>query len=542
MHTARHRRARFASVLFVLMLLAGSLVAFPAAVSAAGTSVVTNCDDTAAVAPVGSLRAAVEAANADLISTALEPHVITFALPQPACRLITLDNAQLTLARHVSIVGPGAASLTVSGNNASRVFQVNAAVTATISGLTISDGYTDGGAGGGIYNNRGTLTVTSSTISGNTAFWAGGIYNALGTLTVTHSTLSGNEAGFGGGILSDGTLTVTNSTLSGNSATSGGGIYNNRGTLTVTNSTLSGNSATSGGGIYNISGTLTVTNSTLSGNTASTGGGGIHNIGTATVTSSTLSGNSATSSGGGIYNLGTLTLAACIVAGNSATTGPDVFGSIIDGGYNLLRHAAGSTGLTHGDNGNLVGSSAAPLDPVLGSLQDNGGPTETHALLEGSPAINAIPVDGSAGCGTDILTDQRGVARPQGAGCDIGAFEVEFTQAYYQACLYSGSLSQVRFIGDSTTITGSCGRGTPVALLAGGDVGVDVYYACLFAGSLSQVGTSEPSNCGRGAPISLAAGTTLHACLFAGSLSQVSFTPPSSCGRGAPIILAPPTT
>ncbi|MDD3470677.1 MAG: right-handed parallel beta-helix repeat-containing protein, partial [Thermoguttaceae bacterium] len=168
----------------------------------------------------------------------------------------------------------------------------------TISGNTASD------AGGGIYNEDGMLTVTNSTISGNTATWdGGGIYNQGDTLTVTNSTISGNTVSYGGGggIYSYGTLlTVTNSTISENTAYYGGGICN-FGTLTVMNSTISGNTATYGGGIYSY-GTLTVTNGTISGNTASDGdGGGIWNSGKATVVNSIVSGNYAGGNGGGVF-------------------------------------------------------------------------------------------------------------------------------------------------------------------------------------------------------------------------------------------------
>ena len=248
-------------------------------------------------------------------------------------------------------------------------------MTATIAGLTIADGKSDSN-GGGIDN--------------------------AGTLTVTNCTLSGNSAPQGGGILSEpgGTLTVTNSTLSGNSADYfGGGILNYEGTLTVTNSTLSGNSAGEGGGIDNAGG-LWVANSTLSRNSAQFGGG-IENGGTLTVTDSTLSGNSASSEGGGIDLVGaTLTLANTIVAGNSAPTGPDVDGTVASLGYNLIGNSSGGSGFAASD---LLG-----VSPLLGPLQNNGGPTQTMALLPGSPAIDAgsnylVP--------SGITTDQRGDPR-----------------------------------------------------------------------------------------------------------------------------------
>jgi hypothetical protein len=319
--------------------------------------------------------------------------------------------------------------------------------------------------GGGLYNG-GTLTVTGSTLSANTATNSGGgIYNS-GTLTVSDSTLSGNAAnGNGGGIYNyfSGTLAVSDSIMSGNSARgAGGGIYNFVGTLTVSDSTLSGNAANGtygvGGGIYN-GGTLTVTGSTLAGNTSTYYGGGIHNNGTLTVSDSTLSGNSAAADGGGIWNYGThpvtltnVTLTAnrantrggtyhggglmvysglpvlhnTLIAGNfndaTGTTRDDVYGALNSGGdYNLIGDGTGMTGLSNGVNGNLVGSAGAPIDPLLGPLQDNGGPTLTHALLPDSPAIDA----GNNAYATDW--DQRGEGFPRIVNgiIDIGAFEYQ---------------------------------------------------------------------------------------------------------------------
>jgi hypothetical protein len=338
------------------------------------------------------------------------------------------------------------------------------------------DGY---GQGGGLYN-LGTLTVTSCTLSGNSATPSGrydaaeggGIYNSVtGTLMVSNSTLSGNSANglyaSGGGISNHGALTVSNSTLSGNSAgpyyPSGGGGINNSDTLTVSNSTLSGNSATYGGGIEN-GGTLTINNSTLSGNSAYLAGGGIYNayLSTLTVSNSTLSGNSASNAGGGIdwlagpVTLTNVTLTAnratsyggglyvenvsslppvlhnTLIAGNfrgsSGTTPDDVVGSLNSGGDdNLIGDGTGMIGLSNGVNGNLVGSAANPIDPLLGSLADNGGPTLTHALLSGSPAIDA----GNNAYATDW--DQRGPGfrRIVNGTIDIGAFEVQAPAASY---------------------------------------------------------------------------------------------------------------
>jgi hypothetical protein len=303
------------------------------------------------------------------------------------------------------------------------------------------------GVGGGLCVNGGPLTIEASTIASNQGIGGepglygpfgapyssgGGLVNG-GTLTLSNSTLSGNHAygtGGGGGIYNFGTLTVSNSTVSGNSVfDQGGGIYN-YGTLTLSNSTLSGNIAGifgvfGGGGIYNI-GTLTVSNSTLSGNSAVDGGGGIATGGTphpVTLTNVTITANraSSTTPGGGllVFN-GSPVLHNTLIAGNfrgpTGTTRDDVSGALNSGGdYNLIGDGTRMTGLTNGVHGNLVGSAAAPIDPLLGPLQDNGGPINTHALLAGSPALNA---GDPAQLG---VADQRGVLRS--GGVNIGAYQ-----------------------------------------------------------------------------------------------------------------------
>jgi Bacterial Ig-like domain (group 3)/RTX calcium-binding nonapeptide repeat (4 copies)/NHL repeat len=262
----------------------------------------------------------------------------------PTLQTITLGGSDLHLGQNVSITGPGADQLAISGNNVSQVFEVAAGTTDSISGLTIENGYIGSApySGGGIMNsgeltvadctvnnnvarqapfgqgygggiaNSGTLLVSGSTFSGNTAAsYGGGIYNA-GTLTVTDSSLFINNWAFAGGGLADlygGTITVIDSTLSGNGAGwYGAGIYNGGGTLTVIGSTLNGGQeALYGGGIYNLNGTVIVSGSTtISGNSASEGGG-VDNYGALQVTDSTISGNS-TGPGSDINDFGTLTL------------------------------------------------------------------------------------------------------------------------------------------------------------------------------------------------------------------------------------------
>src|SRR5262245_13570790 len=397
-----------------------------------------------------SLREAIAAANGQAGDDAIQIGVTG---------TINLTGELPALSSNIAITGPGAGALTISGENATRVFQIDAGVSAALSGLTIANGKVTSNLGGGVYNS-GTLTVTDCTFAGNSASSGvgGGIDNS-GTLTVTNCTFADNSANHGGGIASTGALTVTNCTfannLAGGGGGNGGGIFSMRDTLTVTNCTFSGNAALRGGGIYSWGGPLTVTNSTFAGNSAAIGGGiagsgtvtnctfagnsaarnggailgsgavtnctfsgnsagseggGIFSYGTLVVTNSTFSGNSALSSGGGIVNanVGTLTLNNNIVA-NSPSGGDVRNAGTIAGSHNLIGDGSGGLADT------ITG------DPLLGPLQDTGGPTQTFALLPGSPAINA---------GSDALvparlaTDQRGPGFPRVINVvDIGAVE-----------------------------------------------------------------------------------------------------------------------
>jgi hypothetical protein len=302
------------------------------------TTALDEFDGGTALNPAGadgqlSLREAIGAASSG--------DQITFA-PSLNGSTIQLDytKGEFIINKNLDIVGLGAANLAVSGQNSSRVFEIAAGATDTISGLTIENGNGgfnpgDWGPGGGIFNS-GTLTVSGSILSGNYAGYisaylngGGGIFNT-GTLTLSDSTLSGNHTVYnGGGIYNTGTLTVNASTLSGNSTSSssdGGAIQNQGGTVAVNGSTLSGNSAGSGGAITSRDGGMvTVGNSsTISGNSAQYGGGIFSYLATLTVSDCTISGNCAnlsgySSSGGGILNIyGPLTVIDCTLSGNSA--------------------------------------------------------------------------------------------------------------------------------------------------------------------------------------------------------------------------------
>jgi hypothetical protein len=446
--TRRNASRRWLVPLCLALLLGG--LALPAALVSAATQHVTDCGDAGA----NTLRG--------LIGSAGVGDTIVF---DQDCT-ITLATGPLTLTQNVTINGTGHTVVVDGGcvfNQGTcrstygvQDFVVNNGVTASLTALTIQHGHSMSSGGGGILNN-GTLSLTNSAVSANTAIGGSGIAN-IGTLSVTNSTISANHYDLsggnipGGGIANDGgTLTVTNSTVSGNTAGGdGGGISNSGGTLTVTNSTISGNTVGAngqgdGGGIFHSGGTTTVANSTVSGNSAPNGnGGGIENAGsgTITVTNSTVSGNSAGFVGGGIVNftLGTTTVRTTIIAGNTATvSGPDAYDvnaatPFTSGGGNLIGIAgAGSGNTTFTAAGDQTGTVATPLNPLLGPLATAGGPTQTLPPQSGSPAINAIAPgsncpatyhDPISNTNVSVTTDQRGIHRPQGTNCDKGAVEV----------------------------------------------------------------------------------------------------------------------
>ena len=325
--------------------------------------------------------------------------------------------------------------------NGGGVYNDGSAGSATLtilnSAITTNHAYS---AGGGIYNDASnggsaTLTIANSSVSDNNAAFVsdvglsggegGGIYNDGGTLIIINSSASGNSAGlidpppftYGGGISNYGTLTITNSTINNNQCgVNGGGIYNS-GVVTITNTTVSDNAAVSeyegkpygsGGGISG--GTLMFSNSTLSGNYANVSDGGILVAG-GTITNSTISGNNGSVSFGGTLEIGNTILNASAGSANITNYG----GTLTSHGYNLSSDDGGGYLNAPGDQINT--------DPLLGPLQNNGGPTQTHALLPDSPAVDA---------GDPIFTpppwyDQRGpdFYRLRNDRIDIGSFEVQ---------------------------------------------------------------------------------------------------------------------
>src|SRR2546425_4393202 len=369
------------------------LLARPPVSRAATTITVTSTADPGGTCPGATctLRQA--------IATAASGDTINFNLP--ANSTIRLFSDELVINKNLTINGPGANLLTVqrsrfAGTPDFRIFNIQASINVTISGLTINNGKAP--FGGGIFN-QGTLTISNSTISGNTASSGpgGGIQNdcqfgcpagVIATMTITNSTISGNTASSQGGGISSGSksgTTITNSTISGNSAASGGGIWTNV-TVTLTNSTISGNSANFGGGINN-------------------------------------------KSTSGLDTGGSTSARNTIIALNTAASGPDLTDKLTSQGYNLIGNSSGATITPANQTGDQIGVTATQLN--LGPLQDNGGPTFTHALPSGDTALDKRNSSGST-------TDQRGFARPVvapgtslpsgGDGSDIGAYEVQADQ------------------------------------------------------------------------------------------------------------------
>jgi CSLREA domain-containing protein len=431
---------KFLQVLIIPVL---SMILPLGAASAATLTVTKTADTSDGVCNTDcSLREALAAANATASDDRIEFDAGVFATPQ----IIALSSGtelQINNDGALTINGPGFNLLTVKGTNASRVFSVNAGANAAISGLTIS-GSNFSGSGAGIANQGGTLSVSNSAISGNASGnLGGGIFNS-GTLTVTNSTILGNLAGIGGGIYNQtGTVTLDHATVNFNS---GGGVFNDSGNqLVLTNSTVNDNS---GGGIRNLTGaSLTISASTINNNSSTPFGGGIDNAGTAAIINSTVTANQATE-GGGIFNHGTANLTNVTVNGNfagfkgggvrntaafsarnsifadnsdSSAAPADFSGVLSSQGFNLIENTSGAV-ITGTTTGNITG-----IDPKLGPLFNNDGPTQTCALLPESPAIDAADPNNFP------TADQRGTARPKdgdGNGTilpDIGAFERVFS-------------------------------------------------------------------------------------------------------------------
>jgi predicted outer membrane repeat protein len=442
---------------YLLFLLAVSVIPFALAqrTTAKGnrpatTITVTNGNDSGP----GSLRQALADAN--------DGDTINF---DASVGTVTLTTAELAIDKSVTLSGaPQMVTVARASQTEFRIFHVMPGHSVEIDGLTISGGHITGDNGGGILNDNSTLTIAHCTVNGNAVVSAspgnnfgGGIHNS-GTMTLDQVIVNNNNTFFcgcgnfissGGGISNTGTMIIIAGTVQSNFGFwSAGGIYNT-GMLTITGSTIVNNQTGnpghfggSGGGIIN-GGTMTIQDSTISGNTAHGGdlqggdGGGISGNNN-TITNSTITGNSALHGGGvaGGGNIahttfsnnsasrdgGALYLTSPLELGNTilkaGTSGVNIFnngGSLITHGYNISSDNGGGFLNGPGDQINT--------DPLLGPLQDNGGPTFTHALLPGSPAIDS----GNPNFTPPPYYDQRGPVfwRVRNGRIDVGSFEVQ---------------------------------------------------------------------------------------------------------------------
>ena len=373
-----------------------------------------HCDaDLASPGDQCTLRAAIQEANtqpgADIIMVPAGTYLITVAGQDDDLA----ETGDLDILDAATIVGEGPSATIIDGNQLDRIFDIpNSGTPVTISGLTIRNGNPGQGVpyGGGLFN-TGVLVLTNVIVSGNTA------------------------AASGGGIENVNDLTLVDCVVTGNTAVAGGGGIDNALTAKLSNTTVSNNTADSGGGIANATQDMTLTDVTVSGNTATTAGGGIYNQVVASLTAVTIANNTAPS-GSGLYNVSDVTLSYVILANNTSDGNCTNIGvaTVTSKGHNL--DSGTSCGLS--GPGDIVSQ-----DPGLGPLQDNGGRTPTHALLAGSPAIDA----GGTDC-PPPATDQRGVDRPADgnedgvAACDIGAYEVG-PPAPPPGCPADGSFSSV---------------------------------------------------------------------------------------------------
>jgi predicted outer membrane repeat protein len=390
-----------------------------------------------------------DVAQADNSAT---PATITFSLGLsgiiPLSATLTLNNVN---GQPISIDGSDG-NITVNGQNPVEDFLIQNGQTATINALTITGGHSAAADGGGIYN-KGSLTLSNSTVTGNSALSnrGGGIYSA-GTLSMTKDTVTGNSAQLGAGIFCDTgtTTTLSNCTIANNTGTSSGGGIDSAGTLSMTNDTVTGNSAEFGAGIdCEAGGMKTLSNCTIANNTTNGGdGGGIFSVATLSMTNDTVTNNSAPIGGGIDCEPGGMTtLINCTIANNTATGGDgggiwcknaplnllntivsnpgsgavtenDVYGTITNAQANLF---SSSPVIAVGGD---LGGNQFNTNPLLGPLQNNGGPTQTMALQAGSPALGKGV--SSSSIGMVPTTDQIGNPRPANSP-SIGACETQFT-------------------------------------------------------------------------------------------------------------------
>jgi len=457
-----------------------------------GECVVTSTGD----AGTGTLRAAVDDPACTLI---------TFSLTLPAT--VTLTSGTLSIARTVTIQGPGASQLTVRRDPSAPnfgIFNLGGSNTISISGLTITGGKGTANVGGGINVSWQWPLVTNLTLADcavtNNSF-NGILVATVGKLVVNNCTISGNSGGSGAGIMAfPAELEITNSRIIGNtSCCAGGGLFIS-GRAVIRNSTIADNKADGAGGIFGYSETdILILGSTISGNQSVHEGGGFH--GTGVIRNSTISGNTAGGSGGGIFTYDgvcgclsvRLELTHTTVTANRAPNGAGVSvdewnPSIVDVKHSII---AGNTtdGSTANDvigsinnlGFNLIGGTAQ-----LGPLANHGGATLTHALLAGSPAIDA---GDPAFSDANLLYDQRdvGYARVKNGRIDIGAFESEPASTF----TFTGFFSPVQNQPEVNLL--KAGSAVPVKFGLGGDQGLTIFA--------SGYPKSERVTCDTSAPV-----------------------------------------
>jgi hypothetical protein len=481
----RDKRIRHAVTKRPARIAAGAGLSLGAALGMASGAqatdyLVTDPGDGPAPGPTGSLREAVDLANNNA-----GPDKVVF---QSGITGITLTDGEIDIYDALQIVGPGAGSLSISGNDSSRIFDIDGtlygppALPVSISGVTLTEGSEPASDGGAIRSGYADLTIADAVITGNNVgtggtddYSGGGIYAYDGFLTVNRSsftdnhvteydgsggaiisinqnsveisdsTVSGNTSEeFGGAIssISPGDLLIEDSTLSGNNAglagVGGALASQDSGSTTIRRSTISGNASNigPGGGVFSVNESLSIENSTISGNSTKYVGGGVTSyVGTVAATDSTIAGNNATepsSVGGGVFlcDCSSATLSGSIVADNRADEGDDIYfssgGPPLEASFSMVEAPVEGGGTV---DETVAGSNKFGQDPQLGPLAANGGPTRTRALAQTSPAVDA-------GSAFGLGTDQRGESRPfdsfipnsaaAGAdGSDIGAFELK---------------------------------------------------------------------------------------------------------------------
>jgi uncharacterized repeat protein (TIGR01451 family) len=490
-----------------------------------------------------TLRSAIQEANALAGGDTIVLPAGNYTLTIPGTGENGAATGDLDLTGDLTITGAGAGTTIVDGGQIDRVFDIKPAVNVSIIGVTIQNGETPDASvsptssdGGGI-DNTGNLTLTDCVVQDNVAgallvngqpsqnAFGGGISNGDSqsvsgneTLVLDHTVVSGNKADGGGGIENfAGTVTVRDSSIEGNSAVQIGGGISTGGiggggpfvsaSVSVLRSTVSNNSSVNQGAGINVgTGKLSVVDSTVSGNA----GAGVfitfRSNGLTDIDSSTITNNAA----GGISAGAAINLANSIVAGNTPF---DVAGLITSQGYNLMQSTSSATisGVT---TGNILGQ-----DAKLGPLADNGGPTQTHLLLAGSPAMDAGNPSGETDPDGNLLTvDQRGLSRTVGPASDIGPVENQASAPLIATTTAIASSANPSMFGQSVTFTAT-------VTTASGNPGGTVNF--LDGGIVLGTGILDPNGIAAFATTTLGVGShTMTAAYIGDTTHQASTSSP----------------